>query len=46
LHQVLGILHRAEDAVAVQLQLAAVAFGELSKRLLVARARPRQRGLA
>ena len=45
LHQVLGVLQRAEDAVAVQLQLAPVGFGELAKRLLVPRPRPRERGL-
>ena len=39
---VLGVLHRAEDPVAVQLQLAPVGVGELAKRLLVSRARPRR----
>jgi hypothetical protein len=39
-------MHRAEDAVAVQLQLAPVGLGELAKRLLVARARPCEHGLA
>jgi hypothetical protein len=40
LERVLGVLHRAEDPVAVQLQLqlATVGVGELAKRLLVPRA--------
>jgi hypothetical protein len=36
LQQVLGVLERAEDPVAVQLQLAAVGAGQLGKRALVA----------
>ncbi|HEY6731667.1 MAG TPA: hypothetical protein VI039_11670 [Solirubrobacterales bacterium] len=44
-HHILGVVLRAEDAVAVHLQLAPVGFGELAKRLLVTRARPRERGL-
>ena len=36
LQQVLGVLHRAEHAVAVQLELAPVGVGELAKRVLVA----------
>jgi hypothetical protein len=46
LHHVLGVVHRAEGAVALQLQLAPVGFGELAKRLLVARARPCEHDLA
>jgi hypothetical protein len=45
LHHVLGVLERAEDPVAVHLQLAPVRLGELAKRLLVAGARPRERRL-
>ena len=37
LDHVLGVLHRAENPVAVQLQLAPVGVGELAERLLVAR---------
>jgi hypothetical protein len=46
LDHVLGVLHRAEDPVAVQLQLAPVGFGELAKCLVVPGARPCERGLA
>ena len=37
LQQVLGVLQRADDPVAVHLQLAPVGVGELAKRVLVAR---------
>jgi hypothetical protein len=45
LHHVLGVLHRADDAVAVQLQLAPVGLGQRAKRLLVAGTRPPERCL-
>ena len=35
LHQVLGVLCRADDAVAVELQLAAVALGQLAERVAI-----------
>src|SRR5262249_25719331 len=38
LHRVLGVLHLAEDPVAVQLQLAPVGVRERRERLMVARA--------
>jgi hypothetical protein len=43
LQQVLGVLDRAEDPVAVQLQLAAAGIDQLAERLLVARAGTDQR---
>jgi hypothetical protein len=46
LQQILGVLERAEDAVAVQLELLSVGIGELAEGVLVSRARPRERGLA
>ena len=45
LHDVLGVLERAEDAVAVQLQLCAVRVDELAKCGLVARAGAAEGGL-
>ncbi len=45
LHHVLGVLDRAEDAVAVHLQLAPVRVGQLAERLLVALAGAVQGGL-
>jgi hypothetical protein len=38
LQQVLGVLHRADDPVAVKLQLAPVGIGQLAERVLVSRA--------
>ena len=46
LHDVLGVLHRAEDAVGVHLKLAPVWLRELAKRALVPPACPREHGLA
>ena len=40
LQRVLGVLHRAEDPVAVHLQLAPVGIDELAKRLPIPRLRP------
>jgi hypothetical protein len=45
LHHVLGVLQRADDAVAVQLQLAPERFGQRAERLLIARARPGENGV-
>src|SRR5262249_32845601 len=42
LHRVLGVLRRAEEPVAVHLQLAPVGLDELTERLAVARPGPRQ----
>jgi hypothetical protein len=44
LDHVLCVLHRAEDPIAVHLQLAPQGLGELAKRLLVAGARSRKLG--
>jgi hypothetical protein len=43
LQQVLGVLQRADDPVAVHLQLVPVRVGQLPKRLLVARPSTRER---
>src|SRR5262249_27058032 len=45
LQYVLGVLHRAEDPVAVQLKLAAVGVGQLAERAVVPAPRPFQRHL-
>jgi hypothetical protein len=42
LQDVLGVLHRTEDAVAVHPKLVAVRLGQRPERLAVAGARPRQ----
>ena len=46
LEHVLSVLHRAEDPIAVHLELAPVGVYELAKRLLVAESCTRQQGLA
>src|SRR4029077_6174285 len=46
LRRVLGVLHLAEDPVAVQLQLAPVGVGERRERLMVARTGTDQSGVA
>jgi hypothetical protein len=45
LQDVLGVLHRAEDPVAVQLKFAAVGVGQLAERAVVPAPRPLQRRL-
>jgi hypothetical protein len=45
LHQVLGVLHRPDDPVAVQLQLAPVGIGQLPERVLVPSASARERSV-
>src|SRR6202035_2568698 len=46
LEHVLSVVHRPEDPIAVDLQLAPVGVGELAKRLLVALRRTRQQPFA